>query len=956
MKEAEKERLKSFFDEGDPDEIFILEEEIASGSFGAVYKGRHGKTGKYYAVKIITPEEDEVLDDFMVEISVLRKCKHDNIVGYMGSWMKGEELFIAMEICDGGAVSDIFQISNDALTEDQIALITRESLKGLIYLHKCGIIHRDIKGANILLTTTGDIKLVDFGVSAELKNPGDKRNTLIGTPYWMAPEVISNKTGNVPYDTKSDIWSLGITLLELAERNPPLHEIHPMKALMMIPMREAPGFTHPEQWSKEFRDFIACCLVKSPDKRKNAEELLQHPFVTSCKPKQVLVDMVMKLKKAQKKEVSPEDDEDSSDDQVSEEEEEILPEPSSESHLKSSGSFVDSVRLSDSNSGSPASSPWQTRKPVPETNGSPAPKAAVIGEKTPISPARSADVSAVSTPSTSTTTSPASSTLKKRPTEGTGTQRPGNPNRPTYRTGRNMTRREVKEHQKREITRQLMKRQLKDIRNQQQQHLNEQQKLQRAQQTEHEKMTSRYVSQIQTKQRTTTRDLDTTQKKNKDLIDTLIKTQTTQVRDLKKQQVSGLKTHMKTQEVDLKKVDKEFKDQLKNKSKDFKNVYKEKEKAKLGKKELKQLKSEQEWELSWDEMLFAQKQARNKQQIEFDKKQQMQDEQCKFEREQLEKRLQSQWEHLEHNQKFVYDSLVAVQALEKEQMTAVQPLEVNHLQDKHALGSKQLIEQQQIETAQQRDLLIGELKKQAREFKLEQQKENTDLTAQIKVMSKDKSLAKRELKVKETDAKNALKAKHAKENAEFEEKQKKQKDEEEELIRNFQSAKKEQRRLEQEDEMKKLRELHEQDFKRLNDEHTTAEKTLVENQLKEREDTMEEQHKAMKDLEEQFMKQLEVLLQEYRSEQERLLSEQHAEQITFREKHPVQNAEELAQLRISHDEEHNILAQRQAKEKEMFLQQIDVEREQLDQELQRQKKTLTETGKRKPRSLEENGH
>jgi len=294
---ANLKKLKEYFDEGDPDKIFILEEEIASGSFGSVYKGRHYQTGKHYAVKIITPEEDEDLNDFLVEIAVLKKCSHENIVGFYGAWLKGEELFIAMDLCEGGAITDIFSVSQDPLTEDQIAVITRDSLRGLIYLHDKGIIHRDIKGANILMTSTGLIKLVDFGVSAELKNPNDRRNTLIGTPYWMAPEVIANKTGHQPYGVNCDLWSLGITLLELADQNPPLHEIHPMKALMMIPMKDPPTFVQPEKWSKEFRDFVQLCLTKSPEKRKSAKDLLKHPFVSNCKGYEVLVDLIQKKKK-----------------------------------------------------------------------------------------------------------------------------------------------------------------------------------------------------------------------------------------------------------------------------------------------------------------------------------------------------------------------------------------------------------------------------------------------------------------------------------------------------------------------------------------------------------------------------------------------------------------------------------------------------------------------------------
>lgn len=265
---------------GDPEEIFILEEEIAAGSFGSVYKARHITTNKIYALKIIAPEEDDDVSEF-VELFILNKCNHPNIVNLFGTWKKGNEIFIAQDYCGGGAVSDIPQVWDIEPTELQIGLICKYTLEALNYLHNNCILHRDIKGANILLTEKGDVKLIDFGVSAVLINREEKRNTLIGTPYWMAPEIISNKNGKNPYDEKIDIWSLGITCIELAEKEPPLSEVHPMRALMQIPLRDSPFLKNPKKWSKDFKDFIRECLIKDHIKRPTASELLQHPFIIS---------------------------------------------------------------------------------------------------------------------------------------------------------------------------------------------------------------------------------------------------------------------------------------------------------------------------------------------------------------------------------------------------------------------------------------------------------------------------------------------------------------------------------------------------------------------------------------------------------------------------------------------------------------------------------------------------
>eukprot|EP01127_Copromyxa_protea_P016644 TRINITY_DN4980_c0_g1_i1.p1 TRINITY_DN4980_c0_g1~~TRINITY_DN4980_c0_g1_i1.p1 ORF type:complete len:1461 (+),score=442.57 TRINITY_DN4980_c0_g1_i1:40-4422(+) len=266
------------WDEGDPEELFFLEEEIAAGAFGTVYKGIHNVTGEVAAVKITQAEGDDEISDY-IELTVLRKCNHPNIIKFFGCWRKGVETFMALEYCGGGAISEFYQVWDIPWTEEQIAYVCRESLKGLLYMHQQGLIHRDIKGGNILVTSGGDIKLIDFGVSAILTEPDQKRNTLIGTPFWMAPEVIANKTRPTPYTQAVDVWSIGITAIELAEKDPPLSQMNPMRALMQIPLRSPPKLAEPEKWSADFANFLEVCLDKEPKKRATIEQLLNHPFV-----------------------------------------------------------------------------------------------------------------------------------------------------------------------------------------------------------------------------------------------------------------------------------------------------------------------------------------------------------------------------------------------------------------------------------------------------------------------------------------------------------------------------------------------------------------------------------------------------------------------------------------------------------------------------------------------------
>jgi len=231
--------------------------------------------------------ESEDTSELKKEIAILKNCKSDHVVAYKGSYEKEGEMWIVMEYCVA-SVSDLLTLCQVTLTEEQIAVVVRMSLYGLEYLHSGKTIHRDIKAGNILLTMEGDCKLADFGVSAELVHTMSKRQTLIGTPYWMAPEVLQQSK----YDTKADIWSLAITAIELAESVPPHSSIHHLRAIFVIPKSDPPTLRQPTKWSEDFNNFLRVCLVKDPNKRPNATELLKHPFVAKAKSKEVIAKLL----------------------------------------------------------------------------------------------------------------------------------------------------------------------------------------------------------------------------------------------------------------------------------------------------------------------------------------------------------------------------------------------------------------------------------------------------------------------------------------------------------------------------------------------------------------------------------------------------------------------------------------------------------------------------------------
>ncbi|KAG7524216.1 TRAF2 and NCK-interacting kinase-like isoform X4 [Solea senegalensis] len=270
----------------DPAGIFELVELVGNGTYGQVYKGRHVKTGQLAAIKVMDVTGDEE-EEIKAEINMLKKYSHHrNIATYYGAFVKknppgmDDQLWLVMEFCGAGSVTDLIKnTKGNSLKEEWIAYICREILRGLTHLHQHKVIHRDIKGQNVLLTENAEVKLVDFGVSAQLDRTVGRRNTFIGTPYWMAPEVIAcDENPDATYDFKSDLWSLGITAIEMAEGAPPLCDMHPMRALFLIPRNPAPRLKS-KKWSKKFQSFIDSCLVKSHSQRPSTEQLLKHPFI-----------------------------------------------------------------------------------------------------------------------------------------------------------------------------------------------------------------------------------------------------------------------------------------------------------------------------------------------------------------------------------------------------------------------------------------------------------------------------------------------------------------------------------------------------------------------------------------------------------------------------------------------------------------------------------------------------
>ncbi|XP_043925984.1 TRAF2 and NCK-interacting protein kinase isoform X2 [Protopterus annectens] len=321
----------------DPAGIFELVELVGNGTYGQVYKGRHVKTGQLAAIKVMDVTGDEE-EEIKQEINMLKKYSHHrNIATYYGAFIKknppgtDDQLWLVMEFCGAGSVTDLIKnTKGNSLKEDWIAYISREILRGLSHLHQHKVIHRDIKGQNVLLTENAEVKLVDFGVSAQLDRTVGRRNTFIGTPYWMAPEVIAcDENPDATYDFKSDLWSLGITAIEMAEGAPPLCDMHPMRALFLIPRNPAPKLKS-KKWSKKFQTFIDSCLVKNHNQRPTTEQLMKHPFIRDqTNERQVRIQLKDHIDRTKKKRGEKDETEYEYSGSEEEEEENDIGEPSS---------------------------------------------------------------------------------------------------------------------------------------------------------------------------------------------------------------------------------------------------------------------------------------------------------------------------------------------------------------------------------------------------------------------------------------------------------------------------------------------------------------------------------------------------------------------------------------------------------------------------------------------------
>ncbi|XP_071946618.1 serine/threonine-protein kinase TAO1-like isoform X2 [Antedon mediterranea] len=286
--------IAALFSEEDPEKLFDELREIGHGSFGAVYYARNVITNEVVAIKKMSyngKNSTEKWQDIVKEVTFLRQLKHNHCIEYKGCYLREHTAWLSMEYCLGSA-SDILEVHRMPLQEDEIAAISQDALKGLAHLHRHDKIHRDVKAGNILLTDNGTVKLADFG-SASFVSPA---NSFVGTPYWMAPEVILAMDEG-QYEGKVDIWSLGITCIELAERKPPLFNMNAMSALYHIAQNEPPSLSS-ETWSHEFRNFVERCLAKDPEQRPSAEQLLRHPFITRDRNNNVICDLIERTKTA----------------------------------------------------------------------------------------------------------------------------------------------------------------------------------------------------------------------------------------------------------------------------------------------------------------------------------------------------------------------------------------------------------------------------------------------------------------------------------------------------------------------------------------------------------------------------------------------------------------------------------------------------------------------------------